>query len=790
MPVLCFVIDTSASMNQKTANGQKLIDFAKFAVENFITKVRAKDPAARTQDKYLLVTTDEDGVKVGWKDTNNVSTFWSELRNLDANGLSNIGSALQTAFDLLNLNRFDNELDSIGRGRLPWMIHPACLFVITDGGRLTSSRLLKSEIELPGSSQPGSLFINEPFRWDQRVFSLTLKLPAHSDESDLNLKDPLTAICDVTGGRNYTVTSQKQLMECLFGMGTKVQHSSGVLVNFEKINEKNGARPELGFDKEPKSWYISRTMLYVRHNYKTGNWQGFWPFPEPYWPDSNRTDLPKRSAQPILKFSTKDSKPLCLHNFAFDKLELEPSPLTQAMLERKRTDVAWQVFVDGSSKFGGLGCPIGYLKPNTANNTVHLYIHPYNYPTILPLMEELFRSQSKPTPTLQKEFEDYMANVPLYYLPYLKKAFAAIRAPLDLLPTEDMKLHPNILQQFKDVKKQLRLEQDKFCRSDPANGKTIKVRESGNNPMLDTEFKSEFENFELFNKRRNVRRQPLTEPFDITRKSLLETLGRMRMAFRCAVLGGTPLHKEHILHEQGISQMGLYQEYTKNNVPPLRDPDPEAIVRKHTFGNPWKKGGSKETDFNVDPEFSPNELAEAKTTGRNRNNRESAPIRKRKRRLSELSFRGKNFESSDNESLFSEPASPRLTNGIHDEDESGFIENVNGFMNDNINGNIKSIETLKKRLKRSSIANLGNHQILESCKRIIRTPGKNELSFVKYLNDLDVNGQEPDVLTGCLLIEAIKFKRYSLLAILDGFCSEKVREKESLKNGNGVMMEL
>ena len=62
------------------------------------------------------------------------------------------------------------------------------------------------------------------------------------------------------------------------------------------------------------------------------------------------------------KLKFLDCKPLCLQNFAFDKLELESSPLTVAILERNRTDVCWQVFVDGSGKFGGISKPIGYLK--------------------------------------------------------------------------------------------------------------------------------------------------------------------------------------------------------------------------------------------------------------------------------------------------------------------------------------------------------------------------------------------------------------------------------------------
>ena len=49
-----------------------------------------------------------------------------------------------------------SDLDSIGRGRLPWMIKPAAIIVITDGGKLTSSNQLKPELIIPGSTLPGS----------------------------------------------------------------------------------------------------------------------------------------------------------------------------------------------------------------------------------------------------------------------------------------------------------------------------------------------------------------------------------------------------------------------------------------------------------------------------------------------------------------------------------------------------------------------------------------------------------------------------------------------------------
>jgi hypothetical protein len=81
------------------------------------------------------------------------------------------------------------------------------------------------------------------------------------------------------------------------------------MINFEKISEKSlNGRPELGGNGliDSKAWHKTHgNMVYVKHNYKTGNFQGFWPIPESYWPDPNETQLPKRNAQPTLKFSCK-----------------------------------------------------------------------------------------------------------------------------------------------------------------------------------------------------------------------------------------------------------------------------------------------------------------------------------------------------------------------------------------------------------------------------------------------------------------------------------------------------
>ena len=44
-----------------------------------------------------------------------------------------------------------------------------------------------------------------------------------------------------------------------------------------------------------------------------------------------------------MNFSCAPCEPVVIENLPFDKYELEPSPLTQYILERRQPNVAWQV---------------------------------------------------------------------------------------------------------------------------------------------------------------------------------------------------------------------------------------------------------------------------------------------------------------------------------------------------------------------------------------------------------------------------------------------------------------
>ena len=54
-------------------------------------------------------------LQAGWRE--NQATFINELKNLQATGLSTLGTSLKAAFDLLNLYRLHSGIDNYGMVR-------------------------------------------------------------------------------------------------------------------------------------------------------------------------------------------------------------------------------------------------------------------------------------------------------------------------------------------------------------------------------------------------------------------------------------------------------------------------------------------------------------------------------------------------------------------------------------------------------------------------------------------------------------------------------------------------
>nr|XP_020451216.1 integrator complex subunit 6-like [Monopterus albus] len=625
MPILLFLLDTSASMNQRTYLGTTYLDIAKGAVEVFM-KLRARDPASRG-DRYMLVTFDDPpyGVKAGWKE--NHATFMCELKNLQASGLTTLGHALRTAFDLLNLNRLVSGIDNYGQGRNPFFLEPSVIITITDGNKLTHSSGVPDELHLPlNSPLAGSELTKEPFRWDQRLFALVLRLPGAATPDNEQLgsvptdESAITQMCEVTGGRSYCVRTQRMLNQCLESLVQKVQ--SGVVINFEKTgpdppvvgedNSSESTHPASSFS--PQLWHSCHKLIYVRPNPKTGVPVGHWPIPESFWPDQNSPTLPPRSAHPVVRFSCVDCEPMVIDKLPFDKYELEPSPLTRYILERKSPHMCWQVFVSSSGKQNDLGQPFGYLKASTTLTCVNLFVMPYNYPVLLPLLDDLFKVHKfKPNLKWRQAFEMYLKTMPPYYLLPLKKALRMMGAPNLIADTLDCGLSYSVISYLKKLSQQAKIESDRLIVSvgKKAPQETgIKVKNhcsapslahrrdfkqllqgiTGEGPLrpVDINFK-EFAGFQIALLNKDVKPQAYRNAYDIPRRNLLDQLTRMRSNLLRRSQKLIRGQDEDYLHSIPVAQMGNYQEYLKMMPSPLREIDPDQPKRLHTFGNPFKQ---------------------------------------------------------------------------------------------------------------------------------------------------------------------------------------------------------
>lgn len=64
---------------------------------------------------------------------------------------------------------------------------------------------------------------------------------------------------------------------------------------------------------------------------------------------------------------------------------------------------------------GPMGFPFGYLKPSTNMQTVSLFVMPYNYPVILPLLEESRDPKVAASSSFRQRLDRYLMSVPQYY---------------------------------------------------------------------------------------------------------------------------------------------------------------------------------------------------------------------------------------------------------------------------------------------------------------------------------------------------------------------------------------
>uniref|UniRef100_A0A8C1KM82 Integrator complex subunit 6 n=1 Tax=Cyprinus carpio TaxID=7962 RepID=A0A8C1KM82_CYPCA len=753
----------------------------------------------------------------------------TELRNLQAVGLTSIGQSLRTAFDLLNLNRLVSGIDNYGQGRNPFFLEPAIIVAITDGSKLTSSSGVQDELHLPLTTPlPGSELTKEPFRWDQRLFSLVLRIPGHTSPDPEPIggvpldPSPITPMCEVTGGRSYSVFSQRMLNQCLESLVQKIQ--SGVVINFEKTGPDPPPTEDSQIEMKygPQSWHSCHKMIYVRPNPKTGVPVGHWPIPESFWPDQNSPTLPPRAAHPQVKFSCVDSEPMVVDKVPFDKYELEPSPLTQYILERKSPHSCWQVFVCNSAKYGELGQPFGYLKASTALNCVNLFVMPYNYPVVLPLLDDLITVHKfKPPAKWRQSFENYLKTVPPYYITALRKALRMMGAPNLLADNMEYGLSYSVVSYLKKLSQQAKIEADRVCASVGKKvalegGIKLRCRSSalslahrkdftqllhsimGDGPALPMEANTkEFAGFQLAALNKALKPQGLRNPYDIPRSHLLDQLSRMRRNLLHASICILKGQDQDQLHSVPIAQMGNYQDFLKHCPSPLREADPDQPKRLHTFGNPFKLD-KKAMMVDEADEFVTGTQGKGKRPGES-----SSPAGggapKRRRCMSPLLRLGRqNFQSSvlynDDTELGNHINNHLESNRNSDKEpspapESELIEQSDLLQLDEVENQENRVQ--ENGQSSDSEFSLGKSQELNSELRVlitkeIRKPGRRYEKIFYLLKQIQGSLETRLIFLQSIIKEAARFKKRVLIEQLENFLEEIHLRANSMNHLDGL----
>lgn len=608
--IVLFVVDTSGSMNQRTLHGLTKLDCAKAAIEHFL-KNRGK--SAVHHERYFLVTCADSlaAIKASWK--SQFRTFLSQVKNLKACDFTSIGVAFQRSFDLLNLYRLQTGIDNYGKGRMPWFMEPAVVICLTDGGRLTSNAKVSETLTLPYHPTPGSELTKEPFRWDQRLYTIEIRFPGMAGPmGELKGGGACRAMCEVTGGQCWPVTSMKALLQCMDILSSKVL--PGVVLNFSL---SSGSRLHVAGMAEPTPpGSLQHTFVHVHQS------SGLWPIPEDYMPHPQLVVLPPRTAHPCLVVDTSDTEPFILDGFPYDEYEIDASsPLALGL--QHRHGVAWRVQLQ--TRDGGLTPPFGFLRCSRARRgAVVLVVLPYNFPELWPLLDAL-KNVHKMMPSAKwcVSFENYLIRIPSYYLSLLKVALKRFGAPSGLIPDHlDQPLSYAAANHMKKLKQQSKVESDRIASElrRAAHASTFPSRVDGSASAISTspDVGGTTENDEKDRSaptrrwgmlgrlqqqmegalqpeaaesasatllKQNLSQSNGQNAFDVQRSDVVEYMEKLR-----ARLDGDT----KALSRDGqskfsvpISQMGNYQEVLSRR-PTLRSIDPDAD-RSVFFGNPYAR---------------------------------------------------------------------------------------------------------------------------------------------------------------------------------------------------------
>ncbi|VDM35001.1 unnamed protein product [Hydatigera taeniaeformis] len=565
MTIVCFIVDNSASMNQRTYQGTTLLDSAKTVVE---TLFKARVNKCRT-DRYFLFTLNEypHNFRVcfafvvysrcfqltGWRQSCDLATFHAALSRINPNGTLSLGKGIAYAFKLLNLNRMQTGFETYG---------------------------------LIASKVPGGDLTAGSHRWDYWLHGILLHnsglIETLYDTPRPHPLGPSASAfisCTQTGGEVFVLSDLRAIPQYVEAVNSKCHQ--GVVIDLIDISGNT-------IRLVPTEPIAIKQLVLLRENVKLPS---FWPIPESFFPTEEllTAKLPSRPSNPVIHtYLSREVPPKFMDSFPIDRYELESSRFTRKVIDCRDTSVIWPCIVPKSGQHND--APFGYCKLSPDFQTVHLHVLPYNYRELAELLCELYDVNGlRMTEAWISKLTNYLTNIPRYYYVPISKAFERLGFQGVIKPEV---LSRTFSFQFKNG-----LQRHQHCAQAEYEELVRNVSEAEPVPIVRVSkvllptLLEKFSELRAFGTVAKPSGRMLYEnPCSISRRKLRKVLPKLRDNLESILDGvGRPMDSEGI-HNQALSEMGDYVNYRygQPQVAPLRElmPSPERV---DTFGNPFRR---------------------------------------------------------------------------------------------------------------------------------------------------------------------------------------------------------
>ncbi|KAJ3154847.1 Integrator complex subunit 6 [Geranomyces michiganensis] len=586
--IFVFVVDTSASMNRMFSHNLSYIESAKSGIEHFFKWEHAS--SNRANNKYMLVTYEEHCYKT-LLDTDDDQALLQELKLLQATDMSTAGATFGKMFEYLDLYRRTRNFDTIGRGRYPAEAETTTIFWFTDGSHFAEKNAdkftLSNELHIPQLQTPGHELYIEPFRWDQRLFTLWMTQTVPPDST-------VPQMSSVMRGEWWQIPTLRYLWQCI-----------------DNSNANRAIAP-------PETIMIYCNKSSTRH----------FPIPEAYWADNiapsadGAHGIPPRTAHPTILYTKRDDIYPIPEGFPVDRFSIDQRSELVQELRKQKEKISWTF----SGPNADIGAPFGTLKYSESSKTVSMYLMPYNFPVLFGHIMEL-RKRGTASSAAQS-IGEYLRSVPIYYREPLHKAFFQINQlhlwPRDVMPIPNAHIETVSTDASRAAKTMMPgIKNEVLARR--AEHRNAALRQKiipGPIPVTS-----------LFQSALDIPRSKLTDAIRDLRAAFVNMVpssafnGRPRPPLQPGIQRQSP--DDEPRHNRPIGQMGYYAERMAKQQR-LRDPlEDEETARqrdRNVFGNPYRQ----DKKVSIDEEDEAAQLETGSLASRTASSSSSGTRRKRK----------------------------------------------------------------------------------------------------------------------------------------------------------------